>query len=101
MTQDVITVTEDTSAGEIAHLLETKRIKSVPVLRDGRIVGIVSSADLLPGIAAKRDDHIASATVEDETIRKRILDEMRASAWEQTERVNVMVAAGNGPDWGY
>src|SRR3546814_4343850 len=64
MTQDVITVTEDTPAGEIAHLLETKRIKRVPVLRDGRIVGIVSRADLLRGLAAQRDAPVASATVE-------------------------------------
>ncbi|MET4702036.1 CBS-domain-containing membrane protein [Constrictibacter sp. MBR-5] len=101
MTQDVITVTEDTPAGEIAHLLETKRIKRVPVLRDGRIVGIVSRADLLRGLAAQRDAPVASATVEDETIRKRILEEMSASDWAPTYGVSVMVAEGIVQIWGF
>lgn len=47
MTSPVITVTEDTEAAEIAQLLSNYRIKRVPVMRDGRIVGIVSRADLL------------------------------------------------------
>jgi CBS domain-containing protein len=43
----VITVGEETSLREIARLLTTHRIKRVPVVRDGRIVGIVSRADLV------------------------------------------------------
>jgi CBS domain-containing protein len=40
MTRDVISVTEETGVADIAILLETNRIKRVPVLRDGRLVGI-------------------------------------------------------------
>ena len=36
--------------------LETKRIKRVPVLRDGKLVGIVSSAYLVRALAATKDD---------------------------------------------
>ena len=43
MTRDVISVTEETPVADIAILLETNRIKRVPVLRDGRLVGIVSA----------------------------------------------------------
>jgi CBS domain-containing protein len=43
MTRDVISVTEETAVADIAILLETNRIKRVPVLRDGRLVGIVSA----------------------------------------------------------
>src|SRR6516164_3252250 len=42
MTREVVSVTEKTDLAEIAMLLETKRIKRVPVLRDGKLVGIVS-----------------------------------------------------------
>ena len=52
MTVEVISVTEDTPIAEIAKLLEKHRVKRVPVLRDDRIVGIVSRADLLRGLAA-------------------------------------------------
>jgi CBS domain-containing protein len=47
MTAPVITVDETTEVEEIATLLASYRIKRVPVLRDGRLVGIVSRADLL------------------------------------------------------
>lgn len=51
MSGPVVTVREDTDAGEIARLLQSYRIKRVPVLRDDRIVGIVSRADLVRALA--------------------------------------------------
>jgi len=101
MTRDVITVTEDTPTGDVAHLLETKRIKRVPVLRDGRVVGIVSRADLLRGLAAQRHAPVATASVEDETIRKQILEEISSSDWAPTYGVSVMVAEGIAQIWGF
>jgi CBS-domain-containing membrane protein len=47
MSTPVVTVGEDTDIDEIARILTTYRIKRVPVVRDGRLVGIVSRADLL------------------------------------------------------
>lgn len=49
----VVTVGEETEAPEIARLLAAYKIKRVPVLREGRIVGIVSRADLLRVLAAE------------------------------------------------
>ena len=47
MSKPVVTVGEDTDTGEIARLLTTYRIKRVPVVRDERVVGIVSRENLL------------------------------------------------------
>lgn len=47
MASPLVTIDESTEAHEIARLLTSYRIKRVPVLRDGHIVGIVSRADLL------------------------------------------------------
>ena len=47
MTRDVISVSDTTELADIATMLETKRIKRVPVLRDGKLVGIVSRANLV------------------------------------------------------
>src|SRR6516162_9847074 len=47
MTREVFSVEELATLGEVADLLETKHIKRVPVVHDGKIVGIVSRADLL------------------------------------------------------
>ena len=38
MTKDIVAVQHDTPVNEIADLLEQRRIKRVPVLRDGRLV---------------------------------------------------------------
>ena len=42
MTSGAISVSEDTPLSEIAALFERKRIKRVPVVKDGKLVGIVS-----------------------------------------------------------
>jgi hypothetical protein len=51
MTAPVVTVGEETEIDEIARLLTAHRIKRVPILRNGRIVGIVSRADLIRTLA--------------------------------------------------
>lgn len=51
MSTSVVTVEEDTDVREVARLLATHNIKRVPVLRDGRMVGIVSRADLLRALS--------------------------------------------------
>ena len=70
MTSHVVTVNEDTPLDEIADILSRKRIKRVPVLREGALVGIVSRADLLRGLIVQRngpapsaDDHVIKAAV--------------------------------------
>ncbi len=47
MSAPVITVSEITEVGEIARLLVAHQIKRVPVVRDGRVIGIVAREDLL------------------------------------------------------
>lgn len=51
MSKKVISVREDTSLEEIAQLMTTHNIKRMPVMRDDKIVGIVSRADLVSTMA--------------------------------------------------
>lgn len=53
MSAPVVTVTEHTDVSEIGKLLATHRIKRVPVLRDGHLVGIVSRADLVRALTVQ------------------------------------------------
>lgn len=53
MSAPVVVVSEATPARDIARLLSTHQIKRVPVVRDSRVVGIVSRADLLRGFAGE------------------------------------------------
>jgi CBS domain-containing protein len=56
MSEPVVTVREDTELGELAHVLVTRRIKRVPVVRDGRITGIIAREDLLRAMASSKAD---------------------------------------------
>ena len=47
MTRDVITVNVDAPIDEMMHILESARILRVPVMENGKLVGIVSRPDLL------------------------------------------------------
>lgn len=51
MTRQVVTVGEDTPAAEIAALMAARNIKRVPVMQGGRLVGIVSRADIVAWVA--------------------------------------------------
>lgn len=55
MTTNVVTATEDTSVERIADMLQSHRIKRVPILRDGKVVGVVSRADLIRALAHTPD----------------------------------------------
>ena len=56
MRTPVVTVAEDTPIRVIAAILQEHGIKRVPVLRDGRVVGIVSRADLVRRSRKDRSD---------------------------------------------
>lgn len=47
MSSQVISATEDADAEDVAKLLTDRRIRRVPILSDGKLVGIVSRSDLI------------------------------------------------------
>lgn len=54
MSPRVISVTEDTGIDEAARLLIGERIRRVPVIRDGKMVGLLSRSDVLDFFARTR-----------------------------------------------
>lgn len=100
MTRDVATVTENASLAEIAELLEERRIKRVPVVRDDRPVGIVSRANLLHGLATAREAAPAAPNEDDRTIRQRVVATLEEDLGITTECINVIVNAGVVELWG-
>jgi CBS domain-containing protein len=99
MTRDVITVREDAPVGDIARILAEKRIKRVPVVHDGVLVGIVSRTNLLRGMASR--DEKKALTQDDRAIRQAILREVEAQDWITHGTLNVIVAGGIVELWGW
>ena len=98
MTREPITVTEDTPLEEIAMLLERKAIKRVPVLRDGKLVGVVSRADLLHGLVARAGQAVKPAPLASPT-REAVIAGIR-DADLSLDYVNVVVADDAVHLWG-
>lgn len=100
MTRDVVTVTPDTPVAEIASLLETHGIKRVPVLRDGRLAGIVSRSNLVQALAVKAPPE-ADRPEDDHAIRAALLAELeRQPWWRRQVAANVIVEDGIVHLWG-
>jgi CBS domain-containing protein len=98
MTREVCSVGELATLGEIADLLEAKHIKRVPVVHDGKIVGIVSRADLLKvlvsGGAGTENEE------QDRAIRALLLAELREQKWADASEGRVVVSDGIVHLWG-
>jgi CBS domain-containing protein len=90
MTRDVITVAETTELAEIADLLETKRIRRVPVVRDAKVVGIVSRANLVRALAMTTSQ-TEEKVLDDFAIREALLNELRGKPWAKVWASEVMV----------
>jgi CBS domain-containing protein len=91
MTRDVMTVTEDIDLGEVAALLEAKRIKRVPVTRDGKVVGITSRANLVRALGASKGAPMREGADDDRTIRARLLAELGREEWAKVWPEDVIV----------
>jgi CBS-domain-containing membrane protein len=98
MTAEVVSVTPDTSLAEIAALLEKRHIKRVPVMQGAKLVGIVSRANLLRGLAAWQPP-TTKATPEDRTLREALVKAL-GEAGLPMHLVNVMVNDGVAELWG-
>jgi CBS domain-containing protein len=94
MTRDVLSVIEETPVADIAVLLETNRIKRVPVLRDGKLVGIVSRANLVRALAMTVNEPAVGVEADDRAIRGKLLAELRAQKWAEISPANITVKDG-------
>jgi CBS domain-containing protein len=92
MTRDVVTVTEDTDLGDVAALMEVKRIKRVPVMREGKIVGIISRANIVRAVGATKGAR--EGEVDDRSIRARLLSELGREEWAKVWPEDVIVRDG-------
>lgn len=80
MTPNPFTVTEDTPLADVVDLMESKNVKRLPVVRDGKLVGIVTRANILQAVASLAR-HVPDPTADDDNIRNRIIRAMEKQEW--------------------
>jgi len=99
MTDGVISVSEETPLSEIAALFERKRIKRVPVVKSGKLVGIVSRSNLIQALASAAG-RVDQRDETDRRIRLDLLSRMQDQSWTDFGSRNVTVSDGVVHLWG-
>jgi CBS domain-containing protein len=92
MTDDPVTIGEDATLEEIVTAMETNGVKRLPVMRDGKLVGIVSRANLLQAVASLARE-IPDPTADDDHIRSRVIAALEKNDWSPFG-LNVVVRDG-------
>jgi CBS domain-containing protein len=92
MTPDPRTVTEDTPLEAVVHVMERNHIKRLPVVSGNQLVGIISRANLLHGLASLAREAPPTAK-NDATIRDRVLADLDKQPWNAAG-INVVVRNG-------
>ncbi|HTZ71432.1 MAG TPA: CBS domain-containing protein [Acetobacteraceae bacterium] len=93
MSENPLTVTEDTPLADVVKLMERRHIKRVPVMRGAAMVGVVSRADIVR-LLVKRLDEQPTAAGDDVAIRDAVCAELSHARWANAHNVTVDVRKG-------
>ena len=97
MTRDPVVVSEDDDLQTMVELMERRRVKRLPVLRNGKIVGIVSRANLMRALVSlARTEETPPGG--DAALRERIVTAFAAQPW--APHVNIVVKDSIAELWG-
>ena len=90
----MVTISANTSVREVVDLMQRHGIKRVPVLEGNKVVGIVSRADLLRGLA-REAQLMPGASADDYALRARVLASLKSEPREGWSSINVLVQNGS------
>lgn len=104
MTKGVIAAHETASLREVADLMLKHKIKRVPIVRDGAILGIVSRVDLIKALISVGEKVYSlqpmSPLSEDQQLRRAIMTSMNGHGWTVAQWFDVVVLDGVVHLWG-
>jgi CBS domain-containing protein len=105
MTRDVVTADENASLSDIAGLMLKHHVKRVPILRDRKVVGVVSRADLLQALLSREPTSATSPTPtpaapSDEALRAAVVAAVSGKSWSLARRADVVAKDGVVHLWG-
>lgn len=98
MTRNIVVATEEMPLDAAVELMENKHVKRLPVVRDGKVVGILARANLLHALAASPPQ--GARTAPDEGIRKALQQEIDKLHWAPRQ-FHFVVKDGVVDLWGF
>jgi CBS domain-containing protein len=94
MTRNVVSIGPEAPIDEIVRLMERWRLKRLPVVEAGRLVGIVTRADLVRAFLDSLPPPMRPVIVPDAEIRDRIKEEIAKQPWARRASIEVHVVRG-------
>jgi CBS domain-containing protein len=99
MSRYVIVVNDDAELRDVADILERHGIKRVPVVHDGRLIGIISRGDLVRALSQVQISE-AETKIDNAALHKTLRDRIRSQLWLNDAYINVAVNDGVVELWG-
>jgi CBS domain-containing protein len=100
MTREVVAADEHTDLRDLARLMQRHRVRRIPIVRDGKLVGVVSRANLLRGLLS-REPFPVEGEISDERIREGVSAELESQGWSGRSAASVIVDQGVVHLWGH
>lgn len=101
MTTKLTTVGPDAELAELADLMQRHRVKRLPVVEDGALLGIVARADLLRVLVQAADATAEPVALSDQQLAQAVLDEIQKAGLATTTTLNVIATDGTVGLWGF
>lgn len=94
MTHAVTSISEDTAVSKIATLFDSRAIRRLPVVRAGKVIGIITRANLVQALATNASSNSSEQSNSDEAIRLKLVAELERQPWWQPDWSVVTVEDG-------
>jgi CBS domain-containing protein len=88
MTRDVVTTRADATLEDVVGLMIKHRVKRLPVVEEGRLIGIVARSDLLRALLGRLSSE-TQAISDDDRIRAELEAELARQTWGGLVRIRV------------
>lgn len=100
MSPYVISVSADADLRHVADVLDKNEIKRVPVLDNGKLVGIITRGDLVRALAANQPQPSAEAAG-DAALQQRIMAKVQSQSWLNPTYLSITATNGVVESWGF
>jgi CBS-domain-containing membrane protein len=100
MSRYVVSVRDDAELRDVADILDSHRIKRVPVVQEGRLVGIITRGDLVRALSQVQISK-AAKKIDNAALHKTLHDRIRTQPWINDSYINLTVNDGVVELWGF
>lgn len=92
MSRSVVCATANTELADIAALMDKWDVKRVPIVKGGKLIGIVSRSDVVWAVGRAKRRSPSKTT--DTELRQKLESSFRSKAWSTRSMVNFVVEKG-------